>query len=162
MDEQILSFKDSWRVVMRHRRVAAVCAVLGLIAGLAYAVAIPSLVSAKSLVILPPAASGTSGIPTIAIGTEIQIAMTPKVLNPAAKAAGLNLPYATLVHRVTVTGLTDELLQIVAKAPSASQAEALANSVATNFASYATYQYLGLATGDVGVWENKWRNTGWR
>lgn len=153
MDEQILSFKESLRVVLRYRRVAAVVALVGLLLGLAYAVSQPALASAKSEVLLPPSAgNSSSGVPTQGIATDVEIATTPAILNPAAKEAGVSLPYTTLVHRVTVTGLTVTLLQIVAKSSTAAQAERLANEVATTFVKYASSQSSLIASASVNGW----------
>jgi capsular polysaccharide biosynthesis protein len=150
VDEQILSLKESLRVVLRYRRVAAVIALVGLLLGLAYAVSQPALASAKSEVLLPASAgNSSSGVPTQGIATEVEIAMSPGILNPAAKKAGISLPYATLVHRVTVTGVTVTLLQIVAKSSSVAQAERLANDVALEFVASATSQSSAVASATV-------------
>lgn len=150
MDEQILSLKESLRVVLRYRRVAAVIALIGLLLGIAYGVSQPALASAKSEVLLPASAgNSSSGVPTQGIATEVEIAMSPGILNPAAKKAGISLPYTTLVHRVTVTGVTVTLLQIVAKSSSAAQAERLANEVAQEFVASATSQSSAVASATV-------------
>ena len=41
-----------------------------------------------------------TGVPTQDIQTEVDIATSPGILNPAASGGGLNLPYSTLQHRV--------------------------------------------------------------
>ena len=93
MDEQILSLKESLRVVLRYGRVAAVIALVGLLLGIAYGVSQPALASAKSEVLLPASAgNSSSGVPTQGIATEVEIAMSPGILNPAAKKAGISLP----------------------------------------------------------------------
>jgi capsular polysaccharide biosynthesis protein len=153
VDEQILSFKESLRVVLRYRRVAAVIALVGLLFGIAYGASQPALTSAKAEVLLPPSAgNSSSGLPTQGIATDVEIATTPAILNPAAKEAGVSLPYTTLVHRVTVTGVTVTLLQIVAKSSSAAQAERLANDVATTFVNYASNQSTLIASSAVDGW----------
>jgi capsular polysaccharide biosynthesis protein len=153
VDEQILSFKESLRVVLRYRRVAAVIALVGLLVGIAYGVSQPALTSAKAEVLLPPSAgNSSSGLPTQGIATDVEIATTPAILNPAAKEAGISLPYTTLVHRVTVTGLTVTLLQIVAKSSSAGQAERFANDVAGTFVNYASSQSSLIASAAVNGW----------
>lgn len=133
MDEQVLSLRDSVRVVMRCRRILAALGAVGLLLGIIYAVAVPALVSAKTEVLLPPAPLSSSGTPTRDVNTEVDIATSPGILNPAAKAAGINLPYTTLQHRVVASGVTTSLVQIVAKAPNVAEAEGLANAVATEF-----------------------------
>ena len=140
---------------MRYRRVAAAIGAIGLIVGLGYGITVPSLVSAKSLVLLPASASNSSGVPARSISTDVQIAMTPAILNPAAKVAGVSLPYTTLVHQVTVTGVTNDVLQFVAKAPTASQAERFANALATTFDTYAANQASLLSSSSVAEWSQE-------
>jgi capsular polysaccharide biosynthesis protein len=152
VDEQILSFKDSLRVVLRYRRVAAAVALVGLFLGLAYAVAAPDPISAKALVLLPAAATSSSGIPTYSIATDVEIAMTPAILDPATNAAGISEPYSTIEHQVSVTASTPNVLQIVAKSSSASKAERLANAVATTFIHYSNSQAALFSTTNVAGW----------
>lgn len=148
MDEQVLSLRDSLRVVLRCRRIVAVLCLVGLVLGIGYAVAVPDLYSAKAEVLLPPAPYSSSGVPTRDIQTEVDLVTTPGILNPAAKAAGVNLPFSTLQHRVSASGPTDSLVQIVVKAPSAAQAENLANAVANQFVIYTSTQNMILQTGE--------------
>jgi hypothetical protein len=154
VDEQIFSFRDTLRIVFRYRRVAAALGLVGLLAGLIYAIAVPQLTSAKSLVLLPDAASN-SGVPVRSIATDVQIAMTPTILVPAARSAGVSLPFTTLVHRVVITGLTDDVMQVVAESSSGAQAERLADAIGTTFDSYASTQAGLLSSSFVTYWNNQ-------
>jgi capsular polysaccharide biosynthesis protein len=136
VDEQILSFRESLRVVLRFRRVVTIVAAIGLVIGVAVALALPTLVSAKSLVLLPSSPIGTNGAPVRDIQTDVSIALSPTVLTPAAQKADVNLPYSTLLKRVSITSLTDDIVSIVAMAPNPAQAEALSNAIANRFLSY--------------------------
>ena len=70
MDEQILSFKDSWRVVLRTGAWRRSSLVLGLILGLGLCGRDPAPFGEEPCD-RSPAASGTSRIPSpIAIGTD--------------------------------------------------------------------------------------------
>lgn len=64
MDEQVLSLRDTLRVVLRYRRIVLVIALVGLLLGIAYGAAQSNLVSAKALVLLPPAPYSSTGVPT--------------------------------------------------------------------------------------------------
>lgn len=140
VDEQVLSFKESLRVVLRYRRVVTILAAIGLVVGLASALALPTLVSAKSLILLPSSPIGATGAPVRDPLTDVAIALSPTILTPAAKTAGVNLPYGTLVKRVSITSFTDDVISIVAKAPNAAQAEAFSNAIANQFLTYSTKQ----------------------
>jgi hypothetical protein len=117
-------------------RIALVFGLVGLLLGLAYAVAVPALMSAKSLVLLPASPVSSSGAPQRDMQTEVEIALSPTVLMPAAKKAGVDVPYNSLLNHVAITSITDDIISIVAKSSSPSQAERLANDVAMNFVSH--------------------------
>ncbi len=148
MDEQVLSLRDTLRVVLRHRRIVLVIALVGLLLGIAYGAAQSDLVSAKALVLLPPAPYSSTGVPTRDTQTEVDIVTSPLILTPAASAIGIKLPFSTLQHRVSASAPTDDLVQIVAKAPNAAQAEKLANEVASKFVSYLSGENSALETGE--------------
>jgi capsular polysaccharide biosynthesis protein len=138
VDEQVLNLRESLRVVMRYRRVVGVIALVGLIIGLGVAFATPTLVSAKNLVLLPSSPTSSSGTPQRDIQTDVEIALSPTILVPAAKKAGVDLPYNSLSHRVVITSITDDIISIVAKAPSPAQAEKFANAIASQFLNYSS------------------------
>jgi len=140
VDEQVLSLRESLRVVLRYRRVVTILAAVGLVVGLAITLALPTLVSAKSLVLLPSSPIGTNGAPVRDIQTDVLIALSPTVLVPAAKTADVNLPYNTLLKHVSITSITDDVVSIIAKASSPTQAEALSNAIANRFLSYTSGQ----------------------
>ncbi len=133
MDEQDLSLRDSLRVVLRRRRIVAALLLVGLLLGIGYAVAVPGLASAKTLVLLPTAPLTTSGTPARDIATELKIVTSSGILNPAAASAGVKLPFTTLQNRVSASAVTDDVVQIVANAPDSEHAQNLANAVAKQF-----------------------------
>ncbi len=85
MDEQVLSLRDTLRIVLRCRRIVLVIALVGLLLGIAYSVAVPDLVSAKAEVLLPPAPYSSTGVPTRDVATEVDIVTSPTILNVAAR-----------------------------------------------------------------------------
>ena len=109
---------------------------LGLVVALAYVVLAPPMPSAQSIVLLPPSSTDSSGVPTRDVATEIEIAVSQPVLEPAAQKAGVVLSYSVLERRVSVTALTADVLQITAQGATAHQAEDLANAVARSFIGY--------------------------
>jgi capsular polysaccharide biosynthesis protein len=125
---------------LRYRRVVMILGAIGLVIGLVIALTGPTLVSAKSLVLLPSSPIGTNGAPVRDIQTDVAIALSPTVLTPAAKKAGVDLPYGTLLKHVSITSITDDVVSIVAKASGATQAEALSNAIANQFLSYTAGQ----------------------
>jgi capsular polysaccharide biosynthesis protein len=136
VDEQVLNLRDSLQIIWRYLRLVLALTLLGLVVMLAYVVLVPVMPSAQSIVLLPLSSSDSSGQPTRDVATEVEIAMSEPVLDPAARNAGLVLSYSILQHRVVVTALTSDVLQITAQASTARLAEDLANAVARNFVDY--------------------------
>lgn len=135
-EDQALTLRAIVRDVRRSLPIIVVLALVGLVAGIAYAVARPSLPSASSQVLLPASATNAQGQPIQGQDTDVQIALSQAVLEPAGRVAGLSLPYRTLQQRVTVTTPAPNILQITASDPSARGAEHLANAVASQFLAY--------------------------
>ncbi|GEM_PF-1082459 len=136
MDEQVLNLSDSLQIIRRYLRLVLALTLLGLAVVLAYVALVPSMSSAQSIVLLPPSSTDSSGQPTRDVATEVEIAMSEPVLEPAALKAGLVLNYSVLQHRVAVTALTPDVLQITAQASTGRVAENLANAAARSFVNY--------------------------
>lgn len=140
MEEQVFSFKETLRVILRRPRILVALGLVGLLAGLALALAMPAYSSAKTLLLLPPQGAAYGGVAGPSAQTDVEIASSATVLEPAAKSVGLKLPYATLQKRVTITSVTGSIIQIVAKSSSPSQAIRLANAVGDQFIAYSNNQ----------------------
>ncbi len=112
-------------------------ALIGLVGGLAYCLVEPALPSASSYVLLPASGTNADGQPIQDPLTYAQIILSPGVLAPAAKAAGVELPFQSLQHRVTVTAVTNDDLQITVRAATGRQAINFANDTASEFLAYA-------------------------
>jgi capsular polysaccharide biosynthesis protein len=158
VEDQYFSFKDTVRVLARRPRPIFVLALIGLLLGAAYGVTMPSLATARALVLLPPAPASYSGLPTRDVSTETAIVLSAVVLVPAGKNAGLSLPYSTLQKRVSATGLTDDIIQVTAAASNGQAAQKLANAVAQEFVSYSSSQASLYQSGEATVWGSQARD----
>lgn len=139
MSTQQLDLSRSWGIVCRHRRLAALFAVVGLAGGLALALVFPAMPTGKALVVLPPpVANKKSGAPTQDIETQVLIANSAPVLVSAGQNVDPPLRAAEVKKRVRVIAVTQDIIEIRAKGTSAQQAKALANSVADTYVFYVT------------------------
>jgi capsular polysaccharide biosynthesis protein len=136
MDEQPLDLKATFKAVKRHRLLVAVLVVLGFGAGLAYVAMSPPMPEARSLVLLPPSdITGNPGPSPYTQTQEIIVTSTP-VLSPAGSAVSPPIDATSLRQDVTVTAPSQDVLQIAVRAATMSDAERLANAVATNYVAY--------------------------
>lgn len=136
-DEPTLTLRSLMRDLRRSLRIVLVLVLAGLVGGIVYAVVEPAMPTASSYVLLPASGTNADGQPIQDPQTYAAIIVSPSVLSPAAKAAGVTLPFQALQHRVTVTPVTADDLQITVKAASGRQAINFANDVALAFISYA-------------------------
>lgn len=146
MTEQPLNLRASLQEIRRRRLLIIVVAALCGIAGLAYGIAEPAKETAVALVILAPsnngAASGNSGntgnsgAAGSGIDTNAVIARSTPVLAAAGAKVSPRLGALGVKKLVTVTPLSQQILQIEAQDPTSGYAVQLANAVA---ASYVTY-----------------------
>ncbi len=136
MTEEPLDLKTSLKAVWRQRRLILVAALIGLIAGIAFGVAKPEQPRALSLVLLPQPPAGSSLSAEDTATTQILIATSDHVLSQAGKSVSPPLTAAELKSHVAVKALSTQILQVEASAPSAGQAEVLANAVAKDYINY--------------------------
>jgi capsular polysaccharide biosynthesis protein len=86
-------------------------------------------------------AIGTLPTPTIekpesSVDTQVRIVTSSNILEKAGKAVHLNLPARELEHRIKVSALTEQLIQIQAFATSPTQARSLSQAVADAYVGY--------------------------
>jgi capsular polysaccharide biosynthesis protein len=128
MSEQALDLRRSMKIVRRHKILVGSFVVLGVLAGAAYAVLRPPMVTGDALVGLPPATRDTA--------TQVVIANS----NPVLAAALHNIQPATtlqtLHNLVQVKSLTPNILQVSAQSKTAAVAESTANAVAKSYIAY--------------------------
>lgn len=135
-DEQVITMRGLLRDLRRFLKLIVALALAGLVIGVAYTVAVPALPAATSLVLLPASGTNAEGQPIQDPQTDVEIALSPAVLVPAGREAGLALSYPTLHRRVAVTTPTTNIVQIAASASTSRDAEELANAVARQFVRY--------------------------
>jgi capsular polysaccharide biosynthesis protein len=139
VSEVPLDAKRTIRSISYHWRLLGVCVLVGALVGMFFAAVSPHRPTASSLVILPPASSGTNGQSVRDMNTEIQIAMSSGVLEQAGNAVRPRLAASTLQDQVAVTATTQDILEIQARADTARAAVALANAVANSYVDYSTH-----------------------
>jgi capsular polysaccharide biosynthesis protein len=129
MSEQSLDMRRALRVMRRYKALVGIAALVGLLAGLAYAVLRPPLLTSRALVVLPPEASQT-------IGTQVLIADSYPVLAAAAHRVQPPVPLQTLSDRVQAARLSSQIIAISGQGTTAAQAENTANTVAHSYVAY--------------------------
>ena len=142
MSEQALDLRRSAQIVRRHKIVVCIFAVLGLLAGVGWALHRPPMLSSQALVnvVLPQseqaAAAAQAGATSInpALGTQILIATSTPVLENALRTIDPPVSLETLQNRVQVTNVANtNILSISAQGKTAVQAEDTANAIANSY-----------------------------
>jgi capsular polysaccharide biosynthesis protein len=138
VSEQAVDLRLALAPLRRHRWMLAGAAVLGVAAGLTFAVLRPPPFTSTSQVLLPPTASSSAANPTYDADTQVEIAQSAAVLGPAGAAVTAHLDASEVGRRVEVSAPTNGFIQIKATGPTAAEAEAVAKAVAN-----ADVDYLG-------------------
>jgi capsular polysaccharide biosynthesis protein len=143
MSQETLDLKKSLQLVRRHKIIVAVCAALGLLAGVGWALFRPPMPSSEALVevVLTPAAQvaqieseSTGGNSPLA--TQIVIATSDPVLVRVQRTVDPSTSLQTLQSQVQVTGENLGFLSISAEGKTAAQAMDTANAVANSYVGY--------------------------
>jgi capsular polysaccharide biosynthesis protein len=129
MNQQAFDLRRFLRTIWLRRVIVLIAVLAGIAAGTALGLLRPPVLTAKTLVVLPPTATRYTG-------TQVYISDSEPVLNNALRSIDPPLTLAELRNRVTATSPTSELIQLSAKAGTAAEAENIVNAVA---ASYVTY-----------------------
>lgn len=142
MGEQPLTLRFALRAVSRHRLLLGAVALVGALLGIVYGVERPPLPSATALVLLPSTSSvtqTTSGTATSGLNaTQIIIATSTPVLSAAGRAVSPPMGPQALKRDVTVTSVSQDVLQVVVHAPKAGDAVRLANAIASSYVYFVT------------------------
>jgi len=141
LTEQVLDVKGSLRILRRFWRTVAVVVLLGVVLAGGYRVLRPPQYHATSLVLLPTSSSGTtagSAATKNGITTDARIATSAAVLGPAGREVGSSLSVSALEQRVQTSADATGVLGITATAPTARQADLLANAVAGHLVDFVT------------------------
>jgi capsular polysaccharide biosynthesis protein len=148
MAEQSVDLRSSLAVLRRHRLVLVVAAVIGVAAGLSFVLLRPPLYSSTSQVLLPPLKSTDGQTPVRDPATEIRIATSDGVFDPAGKAVTPPLSVQAMAKRVHVSAPTTDVISIQARAATPELAEALAQAVAKAEVAYVTKAASSLSSAE--------------
>jgi capsular polysaccharide biosynthesis protein len=127
-----------WALGALHRgkRVLALAALVGLVAGTVYAVAQPPPRTSTTLVLLPTPARAESS--SSDVDTQVQIALSSSVLERAGRTVAPALSARSVKKMVAVRAPTPQLLQIEATSTKAAEARAVSQAVADSYVGYVT------------------------
>jgi capsular polysaccharide biosynthesis protein len=137
MSEQGLDLKRSMRLAWRHKTIVGIVAALGLLLGAGYAALHPSMLTSKTLVVLP------RNTPNMA--TQVVVAGSDPVLTGALPSLPRGTTLAALRDQAKVKSVTSTILSFSATGQTAAAAEAAANAVASSYLAY-----VGSASSPVG------------
>jgi capsular polysaccharide biosynthesis protein len=144
MSQQALDLRRSIQIVRRHRLLVGITLALGLLAGGAYAVLKPPLVTSTALVLLPPsgqaalngAQAADNGGPDPYTQTQEIIAKTNPVLLAALPNARPSTSLNGLRSAVETGSQTPYIISISVTEKAAADAAATANVVAESYIKY--------------------------
>ena len=120
--------RRSLQTLRRHKVFVAASTVLGLAAGLAFAVLRPPLLTSNAIVALPPSVHD--------ISTQVVIATSNPVLADALRTIDSGESPSTLRSAIQVKDVTTNLILVSAPGRTAAQAERTADAVATSYVAY--------------------------
>ena len=144
MSQETLDLRRSIRIVRRHKLLMGVALILGVLAGGAYAVLKPSMVTSTAQVLLSPtgqaasaaaAAAGTGGVDPYTETQEV-IAKSSPVLVGALPHVRPAMSVTELKNEVTIGSQTAFIISISVQARDAADAAATANAVAKSYIAY--------------------------
>jgi len=138
MTQQQPNLRRSMRIMRRHKGIVGGFVLLGLAAGVGYAVLNPPQQTSSALVILPA--------PKPNIQTDTLIAESAPVLTAALPKIGHGMTLTALHQGITATDATGNVISVNATDKTAAEAEDDANAVAASFLSF-----IGSANSPVGA-----------
>jgi capsular polysaccharide biosynthesis protein len=140
MSQQVLDLRTTMHIVWRHRFLVGVIAAVGLLAGAAYAVLRPPMLTSTALVVLPQSAqsaqAAASGAPDAFTATQKVIADSSPVLLGALPDVRPAMSLNELRHEVQIGSMSPFVISVSAKGKTAASAEGTANAVADSYVHY--------------------------
>ena len=149
MSQEALDLRRVVQTARRHRILVIIMAVLGLLAGAAYATLRPPMFTGTALVLLPQDAlsaqsaqsvqdGSATGTSTVDAFTSVQVVVagSDPVLSAALQNVSPPISVTKLRSEVKVTSTTSGIVSISARGKSAAEADATANAVADSYAAY--------------------------
>lgn len=129
MIDEPLDFKRAVQLVARHKLILSAVVALGLVAGCAWAVLRPPMLTSQAWVALPTPTRGGAV-------TQVVIAGSDEVLTRAMRDIRPGMSVSALRARVEVESRTGTFIVVAAKGKPAAQAEEIANAVARTYVAY--------------------------
>ena len=149
MSQEALDLRRVVQTARRHRTLVVIMAVLGLLAGAAYAALHPPMYTGTALVVLPEDAQSAqsaqsvqdgsaTGSSTVDAYTSVQVVVagSDPVLSDALQNINRPISVTKLRGEVKVTSTTSGVISISATGTSPAKADATANAVADSYAAY--------------------------
>jgi capsular polysaccharide biosynthesis protein len=134
-----LDLRRSVQIVRRHKVLVGLVTILGLLAGAAYAVLNPSMVTSTALVVLPQSqlnSQAALGATSPFTATQVVIADSTPVLSAALPNVRPATSLSKLRSEIKVSSLTSYIISVSAASKVAADAEAMANAVANSYIAY--------------------------
>jgi capsular polysaccharide biosynthesis protein len=141
MSDQALDLRRSARIIRRHKLLVGSVAAAGLLAGGAYSMLKPPMLTSTAQVLLPPTpiseqATTSTGAPDPYTATQEVIASSSQVLSGALADVRPAMSLSQLRQDIQVGSLTPYVISVSAKGKTAANAEATANAVAVSYIHY--------------------------
>jgi capsular polysaccharide biosynthesis protein len=147
MSQQSMDLRRSIQIVRRHRVLVGIAIVIGLVAGGAYSVLHPPMLTSTALVVLPQSVQNgaqnaqtgqdtTQNTSSGYMATQVVIAGSNPVLASALPKVSPPVSVVKLRDEVQVTSPTSYIVSISAKGKTAQDAETTANAVAQSYIAY--------------------------
>jgi capsular polysaccharide biosynthesis protein len=137
VSEQATDLRSFLQSLRRHKFLVSAVLLVGCLAGAAYGVEKPPMLTSQALVVVPGYVRS--------MATQAVIADSDPVLAGALREITPAVPLQELASRVEVRNLTSNILSVTAKGTTAKQAEQTANAVANSYIAY-----VGSANGPTG------------
>lgn len=140
MSGQALDLRRSMQIVRRHKVLVGIVVALGILAGAAYAVLKPPMLTSSALIALPTSQSvqppTTTGGTDPFTATQEVVAGSYQVLLGALPNIHPAVQLTELRHNVHVDSPSPDILSVTAQGKNAAAAESTANAVANSYISY--------------------------
>jgi capsular polysaccharide biosynthesis protein len=137
VSEQAVDLRLTLAPLRRHRGLLVAAAGVGLVAGLAYALLRPAQYTSTSQVLLPPPTANASGATSsYDTATQVRIAQSAAVLDPAGRHVNPRIGAIALARQLDVSALTSGVIQIKVSAKTAATAQQLAHAVSAAYVAY--------------------------
>jgi capsular polysaccharide biosynthesis protein len=140
MNQQALDLQRSMQIVRRHKILVGIVVALGILAGAAYAVLKPPMLTSTALIALPVSQSvqpaTSTGAPDPFTATQEVVAGSYHVLLGAVPNIHPAMPFNELRNNVEPGSPSPNIISITVKGKNATQAESATNAVANSYISY--------------------------